>query len=244
VSEHRFDERSILVTGAGSGIGRATARRLAREGGRVMGLDQDERRLVETFAGTSGQRWRAVDLRSDEALRYVEDSGPFDVLVNAAGILRRQAFLDHDMTAWQETMDVNVKAPFRLSRQFAADHVQRHAAGVIVNVCSIESFISGYRHAAYTAAKSAILMLTRAFAYDLAAYGVRVTGVAPGVIETNMNADIRSDPEAAARMIGDIPIGRFGKPEDIAAAICYLASDDASYITGSVLLVDGGWHLY
>ena len=108
-------------------------------------------------------------------------------------------------------------------------------------MCSIESFTAAPAHAAYTVSKSAMLMLTRAFALELAAYGIRVNGIAPGVTETAMNASLRADAERAAALRSKVPMGRFAAPEEQAAAICFLASDDAAYITGAVLPVDGGF---
>jgi NAD(P)-dependent dehydrogenase (short-subunit alcohol dehydrogenase family) len=236
--------RRVVVTGAGSGIGRAVARRLARGGDAVLGVDLTEAALAETFSGLTCTTLAAVDVRSDECLQAVDAFAPCDVLVNAAGILRRHAFVDHPLDDWQETLDVNVRAPFRISRRFAADRLERGEPGVIVNVCSIESFVGVPGHVAYTASKSALLMLTRAFALELAPHGIRVVGVAPGVTETGMNADLRSRPEDAERLRGVIPLGRFAKPEEIAAVVAFLASDDASYLTGTVVLADGGWHAY
>jgi len=240
----RFGGRRVAVTGAGSGIGRATARRFCAEGATVLGIDRELSGLTETFATYPTATMTAVDVRSDDALAALDHFGAADVLVNAAGILRRAGVLEHSLADWQDTLDVNLKAPFRLSRQFARDHVARQAGGVIVNVCSIESFNAGYRHVAYTASKTAMLMLTRALAYDLAPYAIRVTGVAPGMTETGMNADIRADPANAKRLTAMVPLRRFGKPDEIAAGICFLASDDAAYATGTVILIDGGWHLY
>jgi NAD(P)-dependent dehydrogenase (short-subunit alcohol dehydrogenase family) len=113
-----------------------------------------------------------------------------------------------------------------------------------VNVCSIESFIALPNHVAYTVSKTALLMLTRAFAFELAPAGIRVVGVAPGVTETGMNADLRGHPTAADRLRGKIPLGRFADPEEIANVVAFLASQEASYITGSVVLADGGMHVY
>jgi NAD(P)-dependent dehydrogenase (short-subunit alcohol dehydrogenase family) len=238
----RHDGRRAVVTGAASGQGRATAVRLASEGATVFGVDIDPDGLEETFSQVPNGKWVAVEVGSDECLGAVEQFGRCDLLINAAGILRRHDFATHPVDVWRRTLEVNVRAPFRLSRQFAARHIAEERPGVIVNICSVESFIGAPRHAAYTASKSAMLMVTRAFAYELAPYGIRVVGVGPGVIETAMNRDMRSDPAAVERALRPIRMGRFGKPDEVAAAISFLASDEASYITGSVVQIDGGWH--
>lgn len=234
----RFAGRRALVTGAASGIGRAVARRLAGEGAEVVGLDISNDGLQETFASLPGSRHLAVDVTSDEALAAVRDR---DVLVNAAGILERHDLLAHPLEAWQRTLEVNLKAPLRLSREFARAHIAAGTPGAIVNVASIESFVALPGHAAYTTSKSALLMLTRAFALELAPHGIRVNAVAPGVTKTGMNAAVRADPQRAAALIAAIPLGRFATPEEQAAAICFLASAEAGYVTGATLGVDGGW---
>ena len=237
----RFAGKRALVTGAGSGIGRATARRLAAEGAAVVGIDVSAEGLRETFGAVSDARLRVVDVTSGEGARAIVEAGPADVLVNAAGKLSRHGLLEHPLEAWNRTLDVNLKAPFRLSREFARGHLERGTPATIVNVCSIESFIAIPHHAAYTASKSGLLMLTRAFALELAPHGIRVNGVAPGATETGMNATVRADPGRTRVLVEAIPLGRFATPEEQAAAICFLASEEASYITGAVLAVDGGW---
>ena len=237
----RFAGRRAFVTGAGSGIGRAAARRLAAEGASVFGLDRARDGLQETFADLDDAAWAAEDVRSDAATEALRERGPFDILVNAAGILRRHDLLEHPHDEWMLTLDVNLRAPFRLAREFARGHLASATPGVIVNVCSIESFTAAPGHAAYTVSKSALLMLTRALALELAEHGIRVNGIAPGVTATAMNAALRADAARADALLAKIPIGRFAAPEDQAAAICFLASDEAAYITGSVLPVDGGF---
>jgi NAD(P)-dependent dehydrogenase (short-subunit alcohol dehydrogenase family) len=237
----RFAGKRAVVTGAGSGIGRAVARRLAREGAEVVGFDLQKDGLRETFADIPGGHARVVDVAGAEALAALAEVGPVDVLVNAAGVLLRHAALEHPLEDWRRTLDVNLKAPLRLSRELARGHIERGTAAAIVNVGSIESCTAIAGHAAYTASKSALLMLTRAFALELAPHGIRVNCVAPGVTETGMNAAVRADPERAAALLAAIPLGRFATPEEQAAAVCFLASADAAYITGALLPIDGGW---
>ncbi|HEX4837870.1 MAG TPA: SDR family oxidoreductase [Solirubrobacteraceae bacterium] len=236
----RFAGKRALVTGAGSGIGRAVARRLAAEGAAVVGFDSSAAGLEETFGDAPDAR-RVVDVATSEGLRALIGAGPADVLVNAAGVLIRHGVLEHPLEDWNRTLEVNLKAPFRLSREFARGHVRRGTPATIVNVCSIESFVALAGHAAYTASKSGLLMLTRAFALELAPHRIRVNGIAPGVTETGMNAAMRADPDAAGTLASAIPMGRFADPEEQAAGICFLASEEASYITGAVLRIDGGW---
>jgi NAD(P)-dependent dehydrogenase (short-subunit alcohol dehydrogenase family) len=234
----RFRGQRALVTGAASGIGRAVARRLAAEGASVTGLDISREGLQETFESIPGAHLLTVDVNSEQAHAGVRDC---DVLVNAAAILLRHDLLDHPLPDWQRTLDVNLKAPLRLSREFARAHIAAATPGAIVNVASIESFIALAGHAAYTASKHALLMLTRAFALELAPHGIRVNAVAPGVTKTGMNATLRADPERSAALTQAIPLGRFSTPAEQAAAICFLASAEASYVTGATLGVDGGW---
>jgi meso-butanediol dehydrogenase / (S,S)-butanediol dehydrogenase / diacetyl reductase len=258
----RFAGKRAVVTGAGSGIGRATAQQLAREGAEVVGFDLHEVPLRETFAIIAGDRaplasksapyssdpvalagGRAVtvDVTSEEALAALAEAQPVDVLVNAAAVLRRHAALEHPLGDWRRTLDVNLKGPLRLSRELARWHVQRGTRAAIVNVGSIESFTALPGHAAYTASKTALLMLTRAFALELAPHGIRVNCLAPGVTETEMNAALRADPEQAELLRAQIPLGRFATPAEQAAGVCFLASEEAAYVTGATLPVDGGW---
>lgn len=234
----RFAGQRALVTGAASGIGRAVARRLADEGAGVVGLDLSREGLEKTFDSVPSAHLLAADANSEQALAAVGDS---DVLINAAGILLRHDLLEHPLREWQQTLGVNLKAPLRLSREFARAHIEAGTPGVIVNVASIESFVTLPGHAAYTTSKSALLMLTRAFALELAPHGIRVNAVAPGVTKTGMNATVRADPEQAAALTQAIPLGRFATSEEQAAGVCFLASSEAAYITGATLPIDGGW---
>ncbi|GII78493.1 L-xylulose reductase [Sphaerisporangium rufum] len=243
----RFAGSTALVTGAASGIGAAAAERLAREGARVVALDRDGAALERRYAGVPDIVRVEQDLGGPmpdeflDSLDSVHRLGDLRILVNAAGVLHRSPAIDHDLGTWEHTLAVNVTAPYRLSQLFVRRRLRLGGPGVIVNVCSIESFTAAPDHVAYTVSKSAMLMLTRAFALELAPHGIRVNGIAPGVTETEMNRSLREDAAAARRLTGRIPMGRFGVPGEQAAAIAFLASPEASYITGAVLPVDGGW---
>ena len=233
--------RQAIVTGAGSGIGAAVVDRLAAGGALVVAVDHDEARLRDLHGGEQRVEIVAGDVRDDEVASLPLRMPDVDVLVNAAGILRRAPVLDHTIGDWTDTMDINVRAAFRLSRNFAASRVSLGLGGSIVNVCSIESFTAAPGHAAYTVSKTALAMLTKAMALELASRGVRVNAIAPGVTKTRMNEDLRADRDRSAQLLARVPMGRFATPEEQAAAIAFLVSDDAAYITGAILAVDGGW---
>lgn len=239
-----------MVTGAASGIGRATVHKLAMLGATVIALDRDERGLQQTVDTTQGLCVvRAVDLlRSedvDAALGEIHERfGPLDVLVNAAGILIRETLVEHSYTSWDKTINLNARVPFRLSRAFLKELLAARKTGSIVNVCSVESLIGARGHVAYTASKGALMMLTKALAYEFGPRGIRVNGVAPGMTATGMNADLRRDETKRADMERVVPLGRFADPSEIAEVIAFLASDKASYLNGSIVVADGGWLTY
>ena len=233
--------KRAIVTGAGSGIGAAVVARLAAGGAHVIAVDRDGTRLRDLHRSEAQVETVIGDIRDDEIASLPLRTPGADVLVNAAGVLRRAPILDHSMQDWTDTMDINVRAAFRLSRNFASSRVSLGLGGSIVNVCSIESFTATPAHAAYTVSKTALAMLTKAMALELASHGVRVNAIAPGVTETRMNEDLRADPDRSHRLLANVPMRRFATPEEQAAAVAFLISDDASYITGAILAVDGGW---
>lgn len=243
--------KNAIVTGAASGIGRATALRLAADGANILCVDRDEAGLAQVL-DTLGQDHAALnaDLRLASSCREVVAASrrhwddPIHILVNAAAILIREPTLQHSRKAWDLTLDINLKAPFRLSREVVKTMIETNTRGSIVNVGSVESILPGRGHVAYTASKGGITMLTRSVAFEVAPYGIRVNAVAPGVVATGMNADLREDPESWSEMLAGTPMGRHAEPEEIAAVIAFLASDEPSFVTGVILTSDGGWTLH
>ena len=241
----RFEDRVVIVTGAASGIGEATARRFASEGARVVLADIDQERLdavvaelVDAGADAVG---RQVDVSNEEQVTAlvafaVDHYGRLDVLVNNAGASQLGHVTEITAEQWHHVMAVNVDSVF-FGAKAAIPHLVA-TSGCIVNTCSISGLFADYGVVAYTTAKGAVANLTRNLAIDHAPDGVRVNAVNPGGVATPMAAAAirRAEGEWERRT----PLGKLARPEDIAAAIAFLASDDASHITGHNLVVDGG----
>jgi 3-oxoacyl-[acyl-carrier protein] reductase len=243
--------KNAIVTGAAAGIGRATALRMAADGANTFCVDRDETGLARVVAELGqGHTGFTADLRLASSGREVVAAARrhwndrIHILVNAAAILIREPTLQHSRAAWNLTLDINVKAPFRLSRAVVATMIEERIRGSIVNVGSVEAVLPGRGHVAYTASKGAITMLTRSAAFEMAPYGIRVNAVAPGVVATGMNADIRKDPGRWSEMLAGTPMGRHAEPDEIAAVIAFLASDEPSFVTGTIVTSDGGWTLH
>lgn len=247
----KLSGKNAIVTGVASGIGKATATRLAADGASLFCVDRDEAGLGKVVSGLGeGHIGYTADLSLASSCEEVVAAAlahwdnRIHILVNAAAILIREPTLEHSRKAWDLTFDVNLKAPFILSRDVVASMMEARIQGAIVNVASIEAVLPGRGHVAYTASKGAITMLTRSAAFEAAPYGIRVNAVSPGVIATGMNADLREDPESWSEMLSGTPMGRHGEPEEIAAVIAFLASDDPSFVTGAIVTSDGGWTLH
>lgn len=238
-----------VVTGASRGIGRAIAVRLARGSADVIGVGSSIEGLADVASEIRGFgrvfEPLVADLADPDAAlelagRITDAHGTPDVLVQAAGINRRSPATEHPIADWDDVIGVNLRSPFILARELGRGMVGR-GSGKIVFIASLLSFQGGLTVPGYAASKGGIAQLTKALANEWAAHGVNVNAVAPGYVATDMNVAIQADAVRHRQISERIPAGRWATPDDIAGAAAFLASDDAAYIHGVVLPVDGGW---
>ena len=245
----RFQGKSVIVTGGASGIGKATAKQFASEGADVVIADVNpDGQAVAQQIGQEAQKSisfvQADVSKAEEADRLIQETlhqhGRLDILHNNAGILVVGDVTTISEADWDRCIDINLKSVYLVSK-YAIPAIQQTGGGVVINTASTAGMSGGSGYAVYGASKAAIILLTQCMALDFARHNIRVNAVCPGPTATPMIVSPDADRESALeRWAKELPIGRAGEPEDTAKAVAYLASDDASFVTGSAFVVDGG----
>jgi NAD(P)-dependent dehydrogenase (short-subunit alcohol dehydrogenase family) len=249
MTERFLSDKVALVTGASRGLGKAMALALAGAGARLALVGRDAGKLEEAAAAVRGLGAEAeifqVDVTEDDGVRRlasdVEASlGRVSILINNAGVNLRKPITDFTLAEWKYVLDSNLTSAFLMCRSFVPQMVGR-GYGRILNMTSIMGHISLPGRAAYSASKAGLLGMTRALAMELAPEGITVVGISPGPCATEMNTTLMQDPEINAQFLSRIPVGRWGRVDEIGKLALFLCSDDAGFITGTDILIDGGW---
>jgi glucose 1-dehydrogenase len=246
----KLDGKVALVTGGSQGIGQAIAIRLAAAGANVSfnyhsnpdGAAETLKKLEES--GSQGLMLQADTGSLADVRRLVAETighfGKLDILVNNAGVEKNADFWDVTEADYDAVMNVNLKGVFFTIQEFVKHLRQTQQPGKVINISSVHEELPFPHFAAYCASKGGLKMLTRDLAVELAPYGININNVAPGAIETPINTNLANNPEQLAAVLKNIPLGRLGKPNDVAAMVAFLASAEADYITGATFVVDGG----
>jgi NAD(P)-dependent dehydrogenase (short-subunit alcohol dehydrogenase family) len=241
--------KTALITGASKGLGKSMALALSQAGASIALVSRDAEKLksvkqeIETAGGTAAVF--TADVSDEDAVRRLqaqagETFGTIQILINNAGINVRKNLIDFSLAEWRSVMDTNLTSVFLMCRAFVPQ-MRGTGYGRILNMTSIMSHVSLPQRSAYSASKAAVLGLIRALALELAPEGITVNGISPGPFGTEMNIPVMQNPEANAQFLASLPVGRWGKVEEIGTLACYLCSDAAGFITGTDILIDGGW---
>jgi glucose 1-dehydrogenase len=246
----RLQGKTAVVTGAGTGIGQAIALAFAQEGAAVV-VDYVGNASVsqDTISKISAMGGKSLGIDADISIpaqvnalidQTVVAFGKLDIFVNNAGIEKKFAFVDYPLEEWQKIMAVNLTGPFLCSQAAAKQMIAQGGGGRIINISSVHEDLPMPTNAPYCASKGGLRMLMRTIAVELASHQITVNNIGPGAIYTPIDKDVESDAQLNGRILAEIPMGRWGKPEEVAQLAVYLASDDAAYVTGSTHFIDGG----
>jgi NAD(P)-dependent dehydrogenase (short-subunit alcohol dehydrogenase family) len=245
----KLSGRTALITGASKGLGKAMALALAEQGARLIVVSRDQEKLDLTAKairdlGASAYVFRA-DVTDEAQVAQLErdvaaNVGKIHILINNAGINIRKAVTEFTLAEWNSVINTNLTSAFLMCRSFVP-HLKGFGYGRILNMTSIMSHVSIAERTAYSSSKAGLLGFTKALALELAPEGITVNGISPGPFATEMNTPIINDPEKNRQFVSKIPVGRWGKLEEIGKLAVYLCSEEAGFITGTDILIDGGW---
>lgn len=237
-----------IVTGCSTGLGQGMSVGLAKAGANIVGVDYVDAPETKELIEKEGRKFLGIkaNLMTIEPIegivnKAVSELGRVDILVNNAGIIRREDSIQFSEKDWDDVMNINIKTVFFFSQAVAKQYIKQGSGGKIINVASMLSFQGGIRVPSYTASKSAVMGVTRLLANEWAKHNINVNAVAPGYMATNNTAPLRADEQRSEEILGRIPAGRWGTPEDLQGAAIFLASEAASYVNGYTIAVDGGW---
>ena len=249
----RVKGKVAIVTGGGGGMGRAEAMLLAKEGAKIVVTDLDEAAVKKVAGEINSQGGKAVSIKHDVASeadwslvlqKTLEEFGKLDVLVNNAGVILYKKIEDISLSEWRWLMSVNLDGVF-LGTKFAIEAMKKNGGGSIINIASVAGLIGNPDASAYHASKGGVRSFSKAAAIECSkagyGYNIRVNSIYPGVINTRMADDLKKDEAKYKTAVSWHPIGHFGEPEDVAYGVLYLASDESKFLTGSELVIDGGW---
>jgi 2-deoxy-D-gluconate 3-dehydrogenase len=237
-----------IVTGSSTGLGQGMIIGLAEVGADITGVDYVDAKETKERVEKIGRKFLGIkanllttDPIEDIINQTVKEYGKVDILINNAGIIRREDAIDFTEKDWDDVMSINAKTLFFFSQAVARQFIKQKTGGKIINVASMLSFQGGIRVPSYTASKSAVMGLTRALANEWVKYNININAIAPGYMATNNTKALREDKVRSKAILDRIPAGRWGLPEDVAGAAVFLASEASNYINGYTIAVDGGW---
>ncbi|PKM93960.1 MAG: 2-deoxy-D-gluconate 3-dehydrogenase [Firmicutes bacterium HGW-Firmicutes-1] len=237
-----------IVTGCSRGLGQGMAIALAEAGADILGVDYTAAPETKEKVEAIGKKFHhieanlmSIDKLADIVKEAVDVYGHIDLLVNNAGIIRREDALEFSEKDWDDVMDINLKTVFFFSQAVAKQYIAQGTGGKIINIASMLSFQGGVRVPSYTASKSGVMGITKLMANEWAKHNINVNAIAPGYMATDNTAALRADEQRSADILGRIPAERWGLPEDLMGPIVFLASKSSDYVNGYTLAVDGGW---
>jgi NAD(P)-dependent dehydrogenase (short-subunit alcohol dehydrogenase family) len=247
----RFKDKVAIITGGNRGIGRGISLRLAKEGAKIVIAARDETAAKNVATEIQKYEQECIFVKTDVCNKKEVDAmvktvinrfGKVDILVNNAAVVIRCPFLELTEEIWDKTLNINLKGYFLCAQAVAKEMVKRGKGGKITNITSVQGMTvwTPFFHAPYEVSKAGIIMLTKQLAYELAPYGINVNAVGPGATETKLLEKVAKDSKRIKSVTEKIPLGRIAKPSDVAGAVAYLSSEDADYITGITIFVDGG----